>query len=264
MRFAVPLVALPLILGSVAFAQTPGQPSQAPAPTRAAPSGTAAQPVDPAAVDALRRMGAYLQTLRTFEVRSTGSNDYVLDNGQKVQFAQAVTFKVRRPNAFRIAFASDRKTRDYFYDGRSLTVFAPRMKYYAQVEAPPTIGEVFDLVAERYDINVPLEDLFVWGTPQARFNEIKAAMHVGYARLEDAECDHYAYRQGDIDWQVWIERGARPLPRKLVITTRTDQAQPEWAAVFDWSLNPHFAADTFTFRAPSGAQRIPLVANTDG
>jgi hypothetical protein len=231
-----------------------------PAPTQA----RTAQSVDPASMEALRRMGSYLMTLQTFEVTANANIDEVLDTGQKVQFAQTTTYKVRRPNAFHIATVSDRKVRDFIYDGRQLTVWAPRTKFYAQVDAPPTIREVLDLASERYDVNLPLEDLFHWGTPEARFDDITSATRIGFARIGGVETDQYAFRQGEVDWQVWIERGSRALPRKLVITTRDEQAQPQYSATLDWNLSPRFGTDTFAFRPPADAKRIPIVANTTG
>jgi hypothetical protein len=34
------------------------------------------------------------------------------------------------------------------------------------------------------------------------------------------ECDHLAFRNADTDWQIWIESGAKPIPRKYVITSK--------------------------------------------
>jgi hypothetical protein len=39
-------------------------------------------------------------------------------------------------------------------------------------------------------------------------------------------CEHYAFRQEGLDWQIWIQ-GDYPLPRKFVIRTLTDDARPQ-------------------------------------
>jgi hypothetical protein len=58
------------------------------------------------------------------------------------------------------------------------------------------------------------------------------------------------------DFQVWIEAGARPLPRKLVITTLSDPTQPQHSMLLTWTLNPKLDEAEFKFTPPPGAQRI--------
>jgi hypothetical protein len=59
-------------------------------------------------------------------------------------------------------------------------------------------------------------------------------------------------------WQVWIQSGAYPLPRKLVITTMSDDARPEHTAVYTWNLAPSFNEAAFVFEPPAGAGRVLL------
>ena len=226
MRTSVAVLILTLVACSPApeKAKTAEAPAQQPAPAQVAPSSS----VDPEATAALERMGAYLRTLTAFEVRADTTIDEVdADNGQKLQFGGATTYRVRRPNAFYVETVTDRRHRQFYYDGSQFTVYSPRMKLYAQAAAPATIAETIALLEERYDINLPLTDLFYWGTPQADLSNMTAASHVGFARINGADCDQYAFRQGAVDWQIWIQRGDRPLPRKLVITSREEQGQPQ-------------------------------------
>ena len=72
-----------------------------------------------------------------------------------------------------------------------------------------------------------MSDLFEWGTPAAPVDKIESAMNAGQDFIGKDSCDHYAFRQGNFDWQIWITTGAKPLPRKLVITNRADEARPQ-------------------------------------
>src|SRR3954447_8639932 len=89
-------------------------------PAAAIAADTAQEPpaVDPAALSALDRMGAYLRTLTTFEVRSKTTLDDVLDSGQKLQLDGTAHLRVRRPDRLWAEVASDRKVRELFYDAR--------------------------------------------------------------------------------------------------------------------------------------------------
>jgi hypothetical protein len=173
---------------------------------------------------------------------------------------------VRRPDAFRIETSSDRRVRNFYYDGKTFTMYSPRMSVFAQVAAPPTIGEVVGKIQEEYDINLPLTDLFTWAdSPAEHGKAITSGIYVGPAKIRDIECDQYAFRQPDVDWQIWIQRGDTPLPRKVVITTRDDPALPQYTVYLDWNLTPKFDNATFAFTPPKDTYEIEIVkvSNTD-
>ncbi|MEI9891150.1 MAG: DUF2092 domain-containing protein [Caulobacteraceae bacterium] len=132
----------------------------------------AARPdVEPAAVQALNRMGAFIGTLQTFEVKSDTTEDVVLETGQKLQFTRQVAYRVRRPDGFTIETASDRKVRQFFYDGKQLTVVAPRAGFYATVDAPPTIQGVLDRAWDRYAISLPARGPVLLGSGPGPFRQ---------------------------------------------------------------------------------------------
>ena len=98
---------------------------------------------------------------------------------------------------------------------------------------------LFDKLEERYGVQLRLQDLFLFGTPMARLDNIESAINAGQDFIDEDLCDHYAFRQGTIDWQIWISSTAgKPLPRKIVITNRADEARPQSISVSDWTLKP--------------------------
>lgn len=213
---------------------------------------------DAKAIEALAAMGKSLRALKAFLLHADTTIDEVLDNGQKVQFSGTASYQVQAPNRMRVEVKSERKHRQFFYDGKSVTVFAPRSKYYGSVEAPATIPEALQLAEQKYGIEVPLADLFFWGTDKAGTEDIREAAAFGPERIGGVDCDHYAFRQEDVDWQVWVERGKRRLPCKIVITTTQEPAQPQYAAVLKWNVAPQFGKDAFRFAAPKDAKRITV------
>lgn len=216
--------------------------------------------VEPEALAALNKMGAYLRTLKSFEVKTDTLTDAVMDNGQKVQFAGSVDYKVRRPDGFAITVSDDRRVRQFLYDGKHFTVFAPRMGFYATVPAKPTIREVLQTAYDRFDIELPLADLFRWGTPDDRHEGISSGVVVGYARINGVDADQYAFRQGDIDWQIWIQRGDKPLPLKAVVTDTSDSAMPDYVAVLHWTPVAQFDKAAFVFTPPKDAKSITIAS----
>ena len=214
--------------------------------------------VEPGAMAALQGMGTYLRTLKSFQVEVLTTDEDVLDDGQKIQYSGITTILARMPNGLRAEVANDRHERMYLYDGKSFTLFAKRLNYYATVPAPPTIGELASTLDEKYDVTVPIVDLFRWGGPNWSTEGIKGAMDVGASVVLGTTCEQYAFRQDDIDWQIWIQKGDYPLPRKLVITTKTDEARPQHTAVYVWNLAPSFNDAAFVFDPPEGAGKVVL------
>ena len=83
-------------------------------------------------------------------------------------------------------------------------------------------------------------------------------MDVGASEVGGVTCEHYAFRQPGIDWQLWIQLGDFPLPRKLILTTLTDDARPQYSSILDWNLAPSFNEAAFEFDPPPDAHKIVL------
>jgi hypothetical protein len=243
-------VAAAVVIASAGFAiNAHAQPPRA---------GAAASAIDRDALAALDRMGAYLRTLKAFQIRSTTTVDDVLDDGQRIQNDGTVDMLVQRPNRLRVEVTSDSRHRMYFYDGKTFAIWARLVNYYATVPAPPTLAELGERLADRYGIELPLEDLFYWGSDKSSASGVTAAADIGASQIDGISCEHYAFRQQGLDWQVWIQAGEFPLPRKLVLTTTTDEARPQYSTVMSWNLAPAFNDAAFTFVPPPDAHKIVL------
>lgn len=240
-------------------------PATAPAATGTS-QGSADKPAPPAApernqavIDRLKEMSAYLRSLKSFQVTSQTTIDEVLDTGQKIQFGGVVGYRYVAPDKLRAFLRTDRVWRDFYYDGKTLTQVAPRMNYYASVPVAGTVGSLVSRLQSDYDIELPLADLFTWGTSEDSVNSLTSAILIGPANVGGADCDHFALRQDGVDWQVWVQRGAQPLPRKMVITTTDEAQQPQYTAVLSWFTSIRPTATEFTYTPARGAVRITQV-----
>lgn len=222
-------------------------------------TGSAAAPaVDPDAVAALNKMGAALRAAQNVNLHADITTEEVLTTGQKIQFGGTVDLKANRPTKLRLDIASDRQARTFYYDGKTATLFAPRIGYFASFQAPPTIAQVLEAAAEKYDIEFPMSDLFAWGEDARVAEGLTSAFRVGTETIRGQVCEHYAMRQQTSDWQVWIRRDGASLPCKLLITTTDDPSMPQYTAVYDWKPAESFPADTFTFTPPPETRRIAI------
>jgi hypothetical protein len=212
--------------------------------------------VEPAAIEALDKMAAYLRTLEQFKLIATTSRDDVIEGGQLVEVAGQTTYTVRRPDRLKADVVTDKAEREFYYDGKTVTQFAPALGYYSVFEAGPTIAETFAIAEEKYDVELPLADLFYWGTDKSDVKSFKTAFASGETRINGETCSHYAYRAEVTDIQVWIRKNGDPLPCRLVIVTTDDEARPRYEATLEWDLDPLIGDTVFTFAPPPGASKI--------
>ena len=251
MASAVTAAALCCVAGAAA--------AQQPAPAQSTPARPATNPVSPQSIQALKDMGAFLQTLRRYQATVETTGERVLVDGQKLQHTATATVDVSNPNKLRVRVVSPRSERELMFDGKNATLFTPAQKYYSTVEFAGTIKEFVRMLEEKYGVDVPLTDMFLWGTPAAPVDQIQSGMNAGQDFVGDDLCDHYAFRQGEFDWQIWIMVGDKPLPRKVVITNRADEARPQSVSLIEWNLKPTFKDSSFTFSPPKGARKVDIV-----
>ena len=201
-------------------------------------------------------MSDYLKTLKSFRIKSEVSKDEIVDTNMKVQKNALNEVSLQLPDRFLAHIVSDEQDLDFIYDGATLTLYDKARKYYATAPAPPTVARTLDAVRARYGIVFPLADFIYMASNQNLLQNITDAGYIGISRVDGVECEHIAVRQQDVDWQVWIEKGNTPLPRKFVITTKKQPTQPQYIASLQWNLDPGFDGNLFTLTAPKDAVRI--------
>jgi hypothetical protein len=258
-RACASLALLALAAGSVS-AQTPPKTASAAPTHKAAPKAAPAPAavVDPASVAAVRKMAAYLRTLESFSLQVASERDEVDAYGQLLTFNGRVNYAVKRPDGFTIKVSEDRDARQFFYDGKSLTIFDPKTSFSARIPAPPTIRQTLELARDKYGISLPLMDLFQWNAGSAEEEKLTSGHFVGSAKIGDQDTDQYAFRQPGVDWQIWIAKGDKPVPVRIVIVGADDPARPQYETNLAWDTAAQFTADTFVFTPPADAKSIPI------
>jgi len=214
--------------------------------------------IEPEAMAALQKMGSFLQTLKSFSVKGVASYDEALPRGLQAQDDSTATIDVVRPDHVRAEQASDRRHRLLVYDGKTFSVYSKTSGYYAQAPVAATIYQLAGKLESDYAVNLPLLDLFVWADPQAAKPAISVARVAGLATIGGIACDQYVFREPGRDWQVWLRRGAQPLPLRVVFTDTRKESRPQFRADYEWTLDARPAASAFAFTPPAAAIEVPI------
>ena len=219
-----------------------------------------ASAVDPAATQILRRMTDYLGSLQRFSLDTQNTIEEVLDSGQKIQFDVSTTVVIQRPNKVRAERKGDLINQVVIYDGKTLTVFNASSKYYAVAAAPDNIDDALNFARDTLDIVPPSGDFIYSNSFDLLTAQLSSGMVVGKSMIGGVKCDHLAFRGPVVDWQIWIAEGDKPLPRKYVITTRDDPAQPQYMVLMsNWNVAPKVNDAMFRFTPPQGAKRTDFL-----
>ena len=220
----------------------------------------AMQMVMPDAVTALERMGQHLKTLKQFTLTAETTSEDVLDDDEKVMIGGVITYRVKIPDRLSLDIVTDKRERRYFYDGKTVTVYAPALKLYSTFAGADTIDKTIREAEDTYDVEVPLADLFYLGTKgrAADASNITSAFYVSDAKINGAVCAHYAYRTATAIFQVWIQKEGEPLPCKIVRDIPDDPARPQYTAVLTWKTDETFREDTFSFHPPERVTKIEM------
>jgi hypothetical protein len=232
------------------------------APALFASSAGAVSPkpgVDPRVDTLLRDMGDYLEGASEFSFRTEVNYDQVLESGQKILYGRRAEISMRRPNRLHVLVNGDLVQERMWYDGKSFISMDLSDLGYVKVEVPPTLDEALDFMALKYGISSPISDVLYSNVYAIFIENVATGTYIGPSVVRGVPTHHLAFTQANIDWQLWIEDGANPVPRKAVITYKNVPSSPQFTVwLSDWNFNPRLAESLFEFLPPDGARQVEI------
>lgn len=228
-------------------------------PASADPVAEAGSKVEPKADAILRSMSRHLARAERFSFVAYDMGDQLLSTGQKIQLGNTRRIAVERPNKALADLTGDIDNQRIWYDGKTLTALDRSENVYSVIEVPDTLDQTLDYLAENYDVVMPLADLLFSNPYESAIKNVQSGQYLGLHKVQGQPCHHLAFRQDGLDWQIWIESGPNPLPRKLVLTFVQHPGQPQYIAILHkWNLAPTFKQSLFVFQRPDGAERVDV------
>lgn len=222
--------------------------------------------VDPAATQALKRMTDYLGSLKQFSVHTQVTVEDLLTTGQRIDEDVSASMTVSRPNKVRAERKGGLNDQNFYYNGKTLTLYNASANAYAAQPMPATIEGMLDYARESLGLSIPASDLVYPNAYQLLMQDVTSAVVLGKAAIGKVKCDHLLFSRPGVDFQVWIADAGRPLPYKYVVT---DRGNPGWMSIAtvmsDWNVSPEVTDARFTFVPPKGVKRVefmPLDAGT--
>ena len=211
---------------------------------------------DPA--KALKTMTDYLAGQKSLSAKFDSDIEVITPELQKIQFASSGELKMNRPDKLRIRRTGGYADVELVYDGKTVSLYGNNAKSYVQADLVGTIDQMIGTLQTRSGAGMPGADLLLSNSYDELMANVLEGKHIGQGVVDGVECEHLAFRGPDTDWQIWIEAGAKPVPRKYVITSKTIAGAPQYTLkIREWKTDANAEAD-FAFKAPADATKVAL------
>jgi len=214
----------------------------------------------------LKAMTDYVTSQKVISATFDTDIEVITDDLQKIQFASSGQMLLSRPDKARVSRMGGYANVEMVFDGKTLTMLGKNLNKYAQIDSAGSIDELVDHLRNKFGMAIPGADLMLSRSYDQLMSDVLDAKHIGRGVIDGIECDHLAFRDNDVDWQIWVEVGSTPIPRKYVITSKAVTGAPQYTLrIKDWKTDVPVAPDTFAFKPPAASQKVEIsaLANLD-
>ena len=216
--------------------------------------------VDTDADHTVRAMSDYLGHLVAFSADYDVDTQVIDHSGQKLDVTSSGSLLVERPGKIYATRLTGSTDVEIYLDGRTLTVYGKRLNTYAQIANVGTIDGAIEAVRSRLGFDVAAADLLYANPYPGLMTDVTSGVDLGPDVVNGVACEHLAFRAAQVDWQLWVQPGARPVPMKYVITSKWVTSAPQYVVDFrNWNVNPSISGRRFAFTPPQGAQKVGTI-----
>jgi hypothetical protein len=218
------------------------------------------QQLNAEAMGTLEKAITFLEGMDRFEIKGSTIFDVVQKNGQRLQFEKKMRLVQQRPDKlYAEQLRDDGETRKLWYDGSQVSILNVGKNAYTQFNTPATIDGMLDMLEGLLKEPYPLADL-LYSDLSFLLNMPDDAVYVGSSSVAGVSCTHLAFRNANIDWQLWVEQSATPFIRKVVITYRNQPGVPQFVAyLHGWQIPAELSETLFSFSPSDDAERLSIL-----
>ena len=205
----------------------------------------------------LKAMSDYVTSQKTITAAFNTDIEAVTPELQKIQFASSGAVQLSRPDKLHASRTGGYTNVELFFDGQTFAVDNKKDNAYAETDVPGSVDQLIDKIRTELGVDMPGADILLSNPYAVLSADVIDAKRIGRGVINGVECEHLAFRNLDTDWQIWIETGDKPIPRKFVITSKAVTGGPQYTLLItDWKTDAPIASDAFVLKPPAGAKKI--------
>ena len=212
----------------------------------------------------LKSMADYLSAQKMLSAKYDTDLEVITPAIEKITFSASGEVLLSRPDKLHATRTGGYADVELFFDGKTFTIYGRHANGFVQADAPGTVDGLIDLLRDKYHAGLPFADLLLSNPYDALMDGVIEAKDIGRGVIDGIECEHLAFRNFDIDWQIWVQLGPNPIPRQYIITSKTLAGAPQYRIhITDWKTDVAPSASAFTFKVADGAKHLSADAMKD-
>jgi hypothetical protein len=211
--------------------------------------------IETRADDVLRSMGGFLAGKGALTVEAERTEERVRYSGQKVELATEVSAALRRPDRLLAGQSGSAANLQAAIGPGSITIYGPDSQRFARMPGPNTIDDALDLLVQKYDVTLAMLDLLVSDPYASARRTLRTGEYIGLEKVAGVTCHHLAFTAKGLDWELWVDAGAEPVPRQLKIVYRESAGVPSLCLRnIRWTFPATLPDDRLELSLPAGAK----------
>lgn len=205
----------------------------------------------------LREMSTYVGSQKAIALSFDSSIEIITPQLEKIQFTNSGEALLQRPNRLSAHRRGGYADVHMYFDGNSVSVYGKHVNKYARFDAPGNIDDLIHALREGHGVSLPGSDLLLADSFPVLMADVMEAKYLGRGSVGGVECEHLAFRNFDTDWQLWVEVGKKPAPRKMVVTSKTMNNAPQYCiTITNWETDVVPEDEAFVFIPSPDVKRI--------
>lgn len=244
-------------------------------PSARAAESDAKVAVDPKAQKVLDDFGKFYASLKGFRVASDVS--LVIEQaGQKQNQVFEIKLSAERPNKLWFSLESPQGGANIVSDGSEVSAYVNAFQKYTVEKAPPAWDGLWTNPMVQGPMSfgnaAVITMALLSDAPVKKILEkVTGVTYGGVVELDGNKTHLLKATSEEMDWQLWIDEGDKPLVRQFVpdlgkalekMAKASNKKSPfanlkvsNTVSYKDWEVNPKFGEEAFVFKAPEGAEK---------
>ena len=215
--------------------------------------------IEPKAIDILKASCSRLAAARTMGFTAVVSYESPSLLGPPLVYTTQSEVTLQRPDKLRVITPGDGPASEFYYNGKTMTAFAPAENLVAVAEAPPTIDAALKVAFDAAAIYFPFADVIVADPYKDLSEGMILAFYIGQSQIVGGTTtDMVAFANNDVFIQIWI--GAEDkLPRRIRGVYRNDLAHLRHdLELSNWQLDAAVSENAFASASAVSAHPMPF------
>lgn len=210
--------------------------------------------------DELAKMVAQFEGTQALSFKAVTTLEDVSSNLQKLQFDTVVEGVIQRPNKLYLK-KSGYEQATMWFDGQTVTILDRKANKYTKIQYSGNFSGLINKL-EAIGVDMPFAGMFDRTILKHVNDHVFKGDFYGASQVGDTATNHMAFRQDEIDWQLWTAADTS-LPKKIVITSKMLAGAPQHSMVIqELKKNPEGITNaTFMAQLPNGATEVQIQNN---